>query len=266
MRQLQEVMKPARTGLTRASVRVAARMKNVQPILLGAVVAAMSAFTPDTAEACSLMMLPRGVEQLPGPGELPPHPDSESYGPDSQAPGPVTLSDPQVTLVHNGCNGSGASCPDMDLLDLTVSATDDLATSEQLRYIAAFGSTAAEATNAEAEIIFSPEPMDASRVRAHLGQDGQRSGHWFSAGALCFTLAAVDPAGNVGPRSAPLCLNTVDDDADYVTVVRGNGCTGFGCTSTTATAAPLALGAAVTLLAFCRRRVRIRTTPGPEVL
>jgi hypothetical protein len=221
-----------------------------------AVVVAMSGLTgllaPSAADACSIARAPFGMERLSSEdGGLPQLAQADA-GADSQAPAQVTVSAATVTLVANACDGSGASCPELDSLEFSVHGSDDVTAAAQLRFLAAFGGTATEAETADPEFLFGADPSDPTRVRAHLGVSEQRSGLGFGRDPLCFTLAAVDEAGNVGPRSTPTCLDTTDKSAAHVTTVTGNGCLGgFGCTSTRAIT-PMALG--ILLIGFAVRR------------
>lgn len=222
------------------------------------VVAALSAasllLSFNDAQACSLAQAPFGAQRLTSADGGIPVLTSADAGADGQAPSTVTMTGAAVTLITNPCDGSGASCPEFDALRFTVSASDDVTAPDGLRFIAAFGATEAEAASADAELLFEADPSDPTQVSAYLGFEQSRSGEHFSREQLCFALAAADEAGNVGPRSTPLCLNTTDATAANTTVVAGQGCVGgIGCTSTPAAVAPAAL--LLVMAAFAARRV-----------
>ncbi len=216
---------------------------------------------PASSDACSLVQYPFDLQTLDSDGGIPVHPSpGADAGSDTQAPGAVTLSDPRVTLVNNGCDGSGMSCPNLDLVQFNVDFSDDVTPAQKMRFIASFGDTEAEATAAAPSVIFSADPSDVLVVRAWLGFNRSRSEVGFDREHLCLTLSAVDEAGNVGPRSQPLCLETTDDSASYVTVEEGTGCQefedhGFHCSSA-AGVFPLALGAVFGALLIRRRSVK----------
>lgn len=208
-------------------------------LLVGLVLAAPAAF------ACSLIAAPYASTQLAA-GESPP---GEASSTDTVAPGAVTVGAPTVHLVRNGCDGSGAACPQLDRVEFSVAASDDQTGPDELRYLAAFGATEAEATTAAGSLLFKADLDDTARVTAYLGFGGARSGRDFSRATLCFTLAAVDVAGNVGPRSSPRCVDTVSEAGAQVT--DATPCGGTGCASAPANAL-LAV-----LVLFARRRARV---------
>ena len=109
---------------------------------------------------------------------------------------------------------------------------------ERSRVVAAFGEKSELASTAPFALLF--EPPESGEVSIYLGSDKARSGSGFSREKLCFALAAVDDAGNVGPRSSPWCLNTVSGEG-------AASKTGCG-------AAPWSLAPLVVLLARRRRR------------
>ena len=115
-------------------------------------------------------------------------------GTDTTAPGTVIISNVTLDL------GSGA-CPKIESLGFTVEGD------ERARVVAAFGDTTQGASTNSYELLFAPP--DSGTVSIYLGDDKARSGNGFSRKTLCFALAAVDDAGNVGGRSSPWCLNTV---------------------------------------------------------
>ncbi|MGA9524597.1 MAG: hypothetical protein WBV82_24280, partial [Myxococcaceae bacterium] len=66
------------------------------------------------------------MQRLDMDAGVPAHWNAEAdAGEDAQPPGAVTLSAPQVKLVSNPCDGSGAACPQLDVLQFTVTGSDD---------------------------------------------------------------------------------------------------------------------------------------------
>ena len=183
----------------------------------------MAVVVPSLSWACSVALAPIGAA-------TPPQTLARAdAGTDSIAPSQVVLSDISVTLVSNACTGAGLSCPELDGLQLTAVASDGVTPAWALRYLAFFGNTEAEVTAATtAELIFDANPATPSVVNAALGVGGARSGSGFGRANLCLALAAVDEAGNVGPRSAASCVKTTD--AATATTTKGQ-CPG-GCAVT----------------------------------
>ena len=100
---------------------------------------------------------------------------------------------------------------------------------EALRYVAYFGATAQEAAAATSpELSFMGDFGRPNRVGAFLGHDRTRVGTGFSRPTLCFAIAAVDEAANVGERSDAVCVDTIDEKAATTTMVDGAPCT-LGC-------------------------------------
>lgn len=212
---------------------------------------AAAAATLGSTEAwpCSLIGRPYGMELLSS-GTISPR--SGDAGADGQAPSKPALTNPRVSLYHGPCDGRGAACPELDWLEVEVSASDDRTSTRELRYVAYFGGTANDASaQPQPELLFEADGNDERRISAWLGLNRQRRGTGFERQALCFTIAAVDNAGNVGPRSDPLCLDTTDEKAATTVMVQGHACQqpGVGCASTPGLL-PFALG----LLLFLRRR------------
>ncbi|MFZ5442604.1 MAG: hypothetical protein ACOZQL_21525 [Myxococcota bacterium] len=206
----------------------------MRTLLLALLLAAPAAW------ACSLVGLPVEAQPLTDAG-IPPLADA---GVDAQAPGQVVVQGVEVTLfTGTPCDGSGASCPQLDMLRVTLAASDDRTPADGLRYVAAFGATEAEAAAAPAELLFTHDLTATNTVSAYLGLNRRRSGAGFQRQTLCFTLAAVDGAGNVGARSSARCLDTTTTEG--ATLQPGVACSLPGCS--TSAWSPLALLAALAL-------------------
>lgn len=165
-----------------------------------AVIAALSA---SAAWACR-----PGNLELPGQVSVSasaPIPVLDASGTDTTAPGAVLISNVTLDL------GSGA-CAKLESLGFTVEGE------ERARVVVAFGDSLQTASTSGYELLFVP-PADGT-VSIYLGDDKARSGSGFSRKTLCFALAAVDDAGNVGARSSPWCLDTVTGEG----VVTRTGC------------------------------------------
>lgn len=186
---------------------------------------------PSVARPCSLVQRPNGVQPIGGGVPIPVRLDDG--GSDLSPPAKPALSNLKVTLVKNPCDGSGAACPQLDSLEFTVASGDTQTPTERLRYVAAFGATAAEAATAEASLLFEADFSAPTAASAWLGLDGVRSGTGFDRASYCFTLSAVDDAANVSPRSDALCVDTTSTTAATTTVTQGNACGGLGCGCTT---------------------------------
>ncbi len=222
------------------------------PMLLSlrAVAVALMLLTPAVAWPCSLAERPSDLEFLQGRAIAP----VGDAGADATPPGKAGLSNPRVTLVRDACDGSGAACPQLDALEVTVAASDDQTPAARLRYVAYFSATAQEVAAASTpELLFGPNRDSATTVSAWLGLGSARGEQGFGRKTLCFALAAVDEAANVGERSDALCLDTTDTTAATTTLVQGTPC-GGGC----AGCAGSGSGAAVVLGlgALLRRRRR----------
>lgn len=204
---------------------------------------------PAVAWPCSLIDLPTSLDVLAGP----PTPLLTDAGRDTTAPGKPVLSNLNVTLIDSPCDGRGAACPQLDVLRVNVAASDDQTPVERLRYVAWFGATTAEAAaRAEPEVVFFSDRDAPTRISAWLGLAGSRSGQHFQRAQLCFALAAVDEAANVGPRSDVTCVDTTDRAAATTTVVQGAPCVlGCGGCGSAGSVAPLAV---LALAAWRRRR------------
>ena len=139
--------------------------------------------------------------QLPGEVALDaetPIPVRDDGGTDTTPPGVVGISSVALDL------GAPGPCGQLESLSFLVEGA------ERSRVVAAFGEKSELASTAPFALLF--EPPESGEVSIYLGSDKARSGSGFSREKLCFALAAVDDAGNVGPRSSPWCLNTVSGD------------------------------------------------------
>lgn len=216
---------------------------------LSAPLLSVTLLAPAVAWPCSLIDRPARLEVLAGP----PSPMLTDAGGDAAAPGKPALSNLDVTLIDSPCDGRGAACPQLDVLRVNVAASDDQTPVERLRYVAYFGATTEEAAaRAEPEVVFFADRDAPTRISAWLGLAGARSGRHFQRAQLCFALAAVDEAANVGPRSDVTCVDTTDHAAATSTIVQGAPCVlGCGGCGSTGSIAPLAL---LALAAWRRRR------------
>jgi hypothetical protein len=183
-----------------------------------------------TAWACTLASTPNEGEQLSAGSVIPKLSSTE----DTTAPSTPQVNFKELILVQNPCDGAGSSCPQLDYVRFSITASDDTSKVDALRYVGFFGQTEAEVSAASApEILFRADYSDPTQMTASLGFGGARTPtalalRQFSKNIVCFSLAAVDEAANVSPRSAPQCINTVD--ASIAKVIRGTAC-GRGCDS-----------------------------------
>lgn len=190
-----------------------------------------------SAWPCSLAASPNGPEFITD-GGIQPRRDAPS---DAVAPTTVTVGDTRLVLYSGTpCDGLGsAECPQLDQVRFDLLATDDQTPAERLRFAVSFGSDAASAEAAPLSLLVERDRRETPSVSAFLGLGGKRAESGFSRTSLCVTFAAVDDAGNVGPRSAARCVNTNDRNAALV--LQGVPCRN-GCSSTTgALALPLLL-------------------------
>lgn len=189
-----------------------------------------------SAWPCTLAASPNGPEFITD-GGIQPRRDAPS---DAVAPTTATVGDTRLVLYSGTpCDGRGsAECPQLDRVSFDLRATDDQTLAERLRFAVSFGSDAASAEAAPLSLLVEQDRGTPS-VSAFLGLGGKRAESGFSRTSLCVTFAAVDDAGNVGPRSAARCVNTNDRNAALV--LQGVPCPN-GCSSTTgALALPLVL-------------------------
>lgn len=177
---------------------------------------------------CTLAASPNGPEFITD-GGIQPRRDAPS---DTVAPAPVTMGDTRLVLFGGTpCDGLGsAECPQLDRVTFDLLATDDQTPAERLRFAVSFGSDAASAETAPLSLLVEQDQRGTQSVSAFLGLGGKRAETGFSRSSLCVTFAAVDDAGNVGPRSAARCVNTNDRSAALV--LQGVPCPN-GCSSTT---------------------------------
>lgn len=141
----------------------------------------------------------------------------DESGTDTVAPGVVVISNVTLDL------GSG-ECGKLESMAFTVEGE------ERARVVVAFGDSLQTASTAAYELLFAPPESGA--VSVFLGEDKARTGEGFSRKTLCFALAAVDDAGNLGPRSSPWCLDTVTGEGTV---------TKTGCSAAPWSLAPLAV-------------------------
>ncbi|MDP3232762.1 MAG: hypothetical protein Q8N26_08300 [Myxococcales bacterium] len=188
----------------------------------------MTLSLPGLAWPCSLAASPKGAETIVDGGVAP----RREASPDTVPPGAVTVTDARLVLFSGTpCDGLGnAECPQLDRVTFGLSAADDQTTVERLRFAVSFGSDAASAERAAASLLVEQDFGGPTTISAYLGLGGKRSETGFSRSSLCVTFAAIDDAGNVGPRSAARCLNTLDRSA--AEVLQGVPCVN-GCSSAT---------------------------------
>ena len=171
---------------------------------------------------------------------------------DAEPPSRPILDGLHVTL-HRRAGGGGFSCPNVESMDFDVEVTDESTSAGHLHLLGWFGTDEAElAAATDPEIMFWPWPRDADspavNISLGLGGDHDRSGEHFRKGRYCFSLSAVDLAGNESDRSDPECIDTRDTDDPRVDFA------GCGCTSTRDGSAPP--WALPLLLLLWRRRLR----------
>lgn len=152
-------------------------------------------------------------------------------GPDTTPPGQVSLSSVRTLLVEDPVGAGAFSCPDVDTLVLESDVTDDTTPNENITLLAFIGSDEEEVSNkATVDIALGSDRLgDAPGLRSTIAlgvaEGRQRDGLGFSVeGPFCFSLAAMDWAGNIGPRSAPQCLDTTDPNDPTVELVDGQSC------------------------------------------
>jgi MYXO-CTERM domain-containing protein len=148
---------------------------------------------------------------------------------DLVAPSQVVVDRVRTVLVRNPDLGREANCPELDMLEVTMAARDDVATVAQLGLLAFIGAdTAAVDSATTPSMVLSPDVVgDRLVVRAWLGLNGLRAGNesFDRPGPMCFSFAAFDRAANIGPRSVTRCLNTTDPNDPSVEFVQGSaGC------------------------------------------
>lgn len=191
-------------------------------------------FTASRAEAsCTVKYGPYGVLAVAPDVKVEPTEDAPN---DVNPPTAASIRDVRVVWVDNGTmTGGPGGCPDVDTLSFVVDGGDEISTPDKLRLLAFIGADEASVNAKSAADIFfqfSPTSSYEHRVTVVLGNAAkhERSGEPFrSADPFCFSIAMVDEAGNVGGRSSPTCLTTVDPSAEYVT--RVDAARGCGCSS-----------------------------------
>jgi hypothetical protein len=154
---------------------------------------------------------------------------------DDTPPSRPVLEDVEVTLYDAPSKGAGTFCPELDFIQIELSANDDTTPLEMNRVLIYTGDTPDEvARSTQPSIAVSGELVENSanlRIESWLGLDSNRDTRYsplVSEDEVCFSLALMDWAGNIGERSAVECVDTRDPSAPYATVVEGAGC---GCYS-----------------------------------
>lgn len=137
-------------------------------------------------------------------------------------------------------------------MDFDAEVTDDGTTSGHLHLLGYFGTDEAElAAATEPEVMFWPWPSDDGFPAVHIslgfGGAHDRDGEHFRKGRYCFSLSAVDLAGNESERSDPECIDTRDTSDPRVDFA--------GCSCTT-TRGSWPAGLLLPLLLVRRRRGR----------
>lgn len=117
----------------------------------------------------------------------------DSSGADVEAPHQVLIDDVAVKI--------GAGVCGIDVMTIRVTAHDTTTPAASLRFVASFGETAELAAAAEPELIF--DASSPTEISVPLVGESR-----FDRGPICFTLAAVDAAANVGARSKAECVDT----------------------------------------------------------
>jgi hypothetical protein len=123
-----------------------------------------------------------------------------------------------VTLHRrNGGSTAAFGCPNVESMDFDVEVTDDGSAPTDLHLLGWFGADEAElAAAAGPEIMFWPWPREdgfpAVNISLGFGGAHDRDGEHFRKGRYCFSLSAVDLAGNESERSDPECIDTRDPD------------------------------------------------------
>jgi hypothetical protein len=150
------------------------------------------------------------------------HPVEEE---DLTPPGAPEITRIRTVLYSNPHNGSGYSCAEVDWLDLHVHGIDDRAALDEMGALIFRGANVEELAAAErpvftAAIGAAHDPE--WNLKFNLGYNRERSGQQLSIdGPMCIAIALIDVAGNIGPRSTPVCLDTTDENDPTVTVTEG---------------------------------------------
>lgn len=165
---------------------------------------------------------------------------------DTAAPDAPVIDSVVVRYVTNGHDGGAAGCPDLDVMNLQLALEDDRTASNELVLIAYVGDDEAAANSADAGYVWmptewnDPDPGDGlafAQVLLGVAKNHERSGeHLRAAGPMCFTLAAMDRAGNVSERSEAVCLDTTDPRDPLVERTRADHGP-FGCATGSGSAA-----------------------------
>lgn len=163
-------------------------MIQVQRMVMVAVVAVAS-----VSFACS------PLETLPGEQHISsesPVGARDANSTDKTAPAQVVISEVEVKK-------NAGPCPNIDVMVIHVTSSDDVTAAASLRYVAYFGNSAETAATAEPRIVF--DATSATELELNLIGNG---GTLFIGTPKCFALSAVDDAGNIGERSEARCVDT----------------------------------------------------------
>lgn len=152
---------------------------------------------------------------------------------DDVPPGRPEVSGLMVEL-YAQAGGGPVDCPNIESMTFDVEASDDRTPAQNLRlaaYIADDEDALAAAT--EPAVVWQPWHMDAPPPEIYvglgIGGEHERDGHHFRrAGRYCFSISAIDMAGNISERSEPQCIDTTDESDSRVVLARGCGCVAGG--------------------------------------
>lgn len=188
--------------------------------------------------------------------------------PDQTAPDTPIISDYKVNIHERPRTGGLGGCPDLDYLALTLEISDDRAAPDHLIGLAYIADDASGVRALTAPSLkFRPHESwraasdgDPDTIVITLGESLQRNrdGVGFRReGPFCFALTMMDRAGNESPRSEPICLSTVDEDAPYVDMVPGRlACSAAPTQPPTRLPLGLALVSFGAFIMFTKRRER----------
>lgn len=188
--------------------------------------------------------------------------------PDDVAPSAPVLTDFEVNLHKNPRSGGAAGCPDLDMLTLVLEASDDRTEPDNLVGLAYIAEDAAAATaQTTPTLTFKPHEswraqseLDPKEVSFALGEavSRARDGVGFRReGPYCFAIAIMDRAGNVSPKTDPVCITTTDEDAPYVSLEPGRlACSAAPSQPPTRLPLGLALVSFGAFIMFTKRRER----------
>lgn len=233
------------------------KIRSALPSLLATLCVSGVTAMPASSLACSMAQAPNELRPISSDAGLGAVSALVDAGVDSTPPARPQLSQLKVRLIKKGCDGSGATCPQLDTFSFRIVSSDDRSNAQDLRYIAAFADTRAAADTAPFTAAFRSDIGLPDQVTAHLGHGGRRHENSFDRATLCFAVAAVDQAGNTSERSESVCIDTVDQHAATTELINGAPCPEWlGCS-----AGGLAPGSfLVLLLAALLRRLRMGST------